>query len=184
MSALNSTHIQRFAALACAWMAACSETPEQRGQLPVPDGVEFVTEVYPLLLRDCAFSNCHGSHERFLEVYGPGRTRLDPELGQDDPMTLDEVLHSYDRARSMLASSADPQEALLVRKPLELRAGGQTHHGVDAFGRNVFSSKQSRGYGILLRWARSSGSAPQQQDVDAANDAASKATLDWLGAGS
>ncbi|MEY4577502.1 MAG: hypothetical protein RL701_2205, partial [Pseudomonadota bacterium] len=35
--------------------SACASNPELAGALPTPDGEQFVHEVYPLLLRDCAF---------------------------------------------------------------------------------------------------------------------------------
>lgn len=164
-------------------LAACSDGAELRGASPMPDGASFVSEVYPILLRDCAFSNCHGAGERFLQVLGPGRTRLEPETGQDDPILLSEVLLSYDRARSMLGTNADPAASLLLRKPLEIAAGGQTHHGADVFGRNVFSSTKIPQYDALLQWAMTYGDPPQQEDVDAANDAASAAIDAWLGDG-
>ena len=75
--------------------------------------------VYPLLLRDCAFSLCHGDPNRFFQLYGPGRTRLDPKLMSSDPATQAEIQRSYDRARSMLATAATVQDSLLLRKPLE-----------------------------------------------------------------
>jgi hypothetical protein len=172
-------------AVAAAWPGlGCSESPEFVGPAPSPDGVMFVEEVYPLLLRDCAFSNCHGAQERFLQVLGPGRTRLAEETGQDDEMMLTEVQHSYDRARTMLATADNPADSLLLVKPLELEQGGQTHRGIDPYGRNVFASKSAIGYRTLMRWAKSSGSSPQQDHVDAANTAAAAAVANWLGGGS
>lgn len=164
-----------------ALLAGCSDGAELRGASPTPDGTGFVSQVYPVLLRDCAFSNCHGANERFLQVLGPGRTRLDSQTGQDDPILLSEVTYSYDRARSMLSTNADPSQSLLLRKPLEVAAGGQTHHGADPFGRNVFTSKNNESYAVLLEWAMTYGDPPQQEDVDSANDAASAAIDAWLG---
>ena len=166
-------------ALACA-LCACSETPELRSSNPRPDGVEFVEAVYPLLLRDCSFAACHGANERFLQIYGPGRNRLDPDTHQDDPMLLEEVMYSYDRARSMLGTAANPSDSLLLRKPLEIAAGGQSHRGADALGRNVFLSRSSDGYSTLHHWAGTFGDPPQPEDVDMANATASQAVLDWL----
>ena len=83
----------------------------------------IVRDVYPVLLRDCAFSECHGSEERFFRIYGPGRARLLPDAVPDDPPTQDELILSYDRARSMLAGPTY-EDALLLRKPLEHRGRG------------------------------------------------------------
>jgi hypothetical protein len=136
--------------------------------LPSPDGALFVQEIYPLLLRDCAFSTCHGAEARFFQVFGPGRSRLDAAATKpDDPITLPEVLHSYDRARSMLATAAQLERSLLLSKSLELGAGGQGHKGVDDFGRNVFASTRDPAYVQLLTWARSTGLPPTAAQVDA-----------------
>src|SRR5215510_3008152 len=85
-------------------LSGCADDPValSTGELPSPSGTLFAAEVYPMLLRDCAFSACHGASERFLHLVGPGRTRLEPTTKPDDPVTLAEVVHSYDRCRSML----------------------------------------------------------------------------------
>src|SRR5262245_46074091 len=114
--------------------AGCaSDASEWSGPLPTPDGAQFVQAVYPLMLRDCAFSSCHGAPERFFHVLGPGRSRLLPTTLPDDPMNLDEVLYSYERARSMLATGSSIEQSLLLRKPLEAAAGGQGHMGIDDY---------------------------------------------------
>jgi hypothetical protein len=114
-----------------------------------------------MLLRNCAFSACHGDEQRFFQVYGPGRTRLDPKAMSSDPATTLEVQRSYDRARSMLLTSSDVRDSLLLRKPLEMSQGGQGHKGVDAAGRNVFASKRDPDYLLLEQWATGSGAPPQ-----------------------
>jgi hypothetical protein len=140
-------------------ISACESNPELAGALPTPDGEQFVHEVYPLLLRDCAFSGCHGAPERFLRIVGPGRVRLQGIAPRDEPR-LEEVMLSYDRARATLSTTATPEQSLFLRKPLALAAGGQTHEGSDAFGRNVYASKADPRYSVLLEWARSFGEAP------------------------
>ena len=151
--------------VASSLLQACT-SDEWSGPPPTPDGTLFVAEVYPLLLRDCAFSACHGAKDRFLHLVGPGRTRLDPKTMPDDPVTLNEVLHSYDRCRSMLATSQDVRHALLLSKPLEIDAGGQGHKGIDDFGRNLFATTRDPGYALLLRWANSDGAPPTAAEVD------------------
>jgi hypothetical protein len=150
----------------------CGSGQEFSGPLPSPDGELFVREVYPLLLRDCAFAGCHGVPERFFHLYGPGRRRMPAELDYTDPATLDEVLHSYDRTVSMLVSAEDIEDSLLLQKPLEEQAGGQGHKGVDDLGRNVFATKRDAGWKLLHRWANSRGAKPTAAQVSALNDAA------------
>lgn len=155
--------------------AACASSNEFSGPVPSPDGAAFVNTVYPLLLRDCAFVSCHGASERFFQVLGPGRARLDLRATKpDDPATLQEVLHAYERARSMLATADRPEDCLLLSKPLEPSAGGQGHKGVDDLGRNVFASINDPGYVALSRWAHSSGSPPSAAQLMAANAAAAE----------
>jgi len=63
----------------------------------------------------------------------------------------------------MLVSDADFGQSLLLRKPLDLGAGGQGHEGIDALGRNVYASKADPGYAAIEAWARAtaeSGDAP------------------------
>lgn len=163
---------------------SCASGAEYTGPLPSPDGRMFVEQVYPLLLRDCAFVACHDQKERFLQVYGPGRLRMPPasmsaatrvELDYGDPANIDEVLSAYERARSMLVSTQRVEESLLLQKPLEPEAGGQGHKGVDELGRNLFASQRDRRWQLLYSWATSEGEPPTAQQVGALNDATANA---------
>jgi hypothetical protein len=87
-------------------------------------------------------------------------------------MLYEEVLFSYERARSMLATGETATRSLLLMKPLEFSAGGQGHRGADDYGRNVYRSKHDPGIQALLRWAYSTGLPPSEADVAAANDRA------------
>jgi hypothetical protein len=60
-----------IAVLGCGGEASTAQPPEV-------DRAMFEAEVYPILLRDCAFPTCHGNPARFFRVHGPGRSRLDP----------------------------------------------------------------------------------------------------------
>jgi hypothetical protein len=137
----------------CVALGACGNGAQWSGPAPSPDFAIFQSSVYPMLLRNCAFSACHGDPARFFQVYGPGRTRLDSKLMSSDAATQVEVQRSYDRARSMLATASTVQDSLLLRKPLQLDQGGQGHKGTDAFGRNVFGSKMDPDYILLAQWA-------------------------------
>jgi hypothetical protein len=169
------------------FVLSCAGGKEYSGPLPNPDGEQFVNEVYPLLLRDCAHVGCHGMPERFFQLYGPGRARIpvdqmNPatrvELDYTDPAHFDEVLHSYQRTLSMLATSELVEDSLLLRKPLEARAGGQGHKGVDDLGRNVFASKQDPSWQLLRAWSKSTGSPPTLEQVNALVEAAMEGQLD------
>lgn len=110
--------------------------------------------VYPVLLRDCGFPDCHGAEERFYRVWGPGRARLDPETRAFDGVTGDEASASYTLALSMI-DVRHPAESLLLRKPLAVSAGGAAHGGVDRYGRDVYRTVDDAGYVALERWVLS-----------------------------
>jgi hypothetical protein len=93
-------------------------------------------------------------------VFGPGRTRLLTTSKWNDTATVAELKRSYDRARAMLAGSAQVEDSLLLRKPLEPFVGGQGHKGVDEFGRNVYRFRGDPNYMKLVAWARSAASDP------------------------
>jgi hypothetical protein len=68
------------------------------------------------------------------------------------PVTEAELAFSYARARSMI-DPANPNKSPLLRKPLEVAAGGSDHEGTDSFGRNVYRSPNDASLQILVRWA-------------------------------
>ena len=131
-------------------LGACGEDPGPL-QIATPDAALFGTEVYPVLLRDCGFHACHGSTERFFQVFGPGRGRFLPTTMPLDPATPEEIAHTYERARSMIEAKS-PDLSLLLRKPLAVEAGGTGHEGTDELGRNVYQTQMDPNYTVLARW--------------------------------
>jgi len=131
-------------------LAGCGAEPPPL-TLAAPDPMRFAQEVYPVLLRDCGFNDCHGSAERFFQVFGPGRARLPTIMDALEPAGADELAYSYERARSMIDATA-PERSLLLRKPLATAAGGSGHEGTDRLGRNVYQSKLDPGYVALAAW--------------------------------
>jgi hypothetical protein len=138
--------------LALAAGATACEKKSAGWQPARPSFRQFQTEVLPVLLRDCAFSTCHGSNERFFRVWGPGRTRINPMTSNEfDPLTGDEASNSYQLALSMI-DSEQPSRSLLLRKPLAIEAGGAGHRGADKFGRNIYRTVNDAGYLSLAHW--------------------------------
>lgn len=129
---------------------------------PTANRLAFNEQVYPVLLRDCGFPECHGSlsleEARFFRVYGPGRSRAGPpEQADEDPLapvTDAELDLTFARARSMLAGADSAADTLLVRKPLAVDAGGSSHMGRTSLGTDVYENTDARGYQILLSWAQ------------------------------
>ena len=134
-----------------ATLGACAETPPPAGP-PELDRATFDRAVYPLLVQDCGFPACHGDPGRFFRVHGPGRSRLNPGTGISAPPNEEEMALTFDRARSMLASSDTPEGSLLLRKPLEVDEGGAPHRGVDDNGRDVYASEDDPRYETILTW--------------------------------
>ncbi|MGD8862638.1 MAG: hypothetical protein PVI30_21690 [Myxococcales bacterium] len=122
---------------------------------------QFQREVYPVLLRDCGFPECHGDEKRFFRVFGPGRVRLPGETtvpGALDQPTGDELATSYSLALSMIDPD-DPGSSTLLRKPLAVEAGGAGHAGVDDFDRDIYRTTRDNGYVTIARWVFSEPAA-------------------------
>jgi hypothetical protein len=132
-------------------MLGCAQTDHDL-ELAQRDRASFDSTVWPILVRDCGFSECHGSAERFFRVLGPGHVRLDPAMRLTEPATEAELAFSYERARSMIDAD-DPARSLLLLKPLEVEAGGSSHDGVDRFGLDVYRSKADPRFQTLAAWA-------------------------------
>ena len=152
------------AASLCITLTACSLDDD--ATLPDVDPVLFRTEVYPVLLRDCAFEACHGTSERLFQVYGPGRVRLpaesdDVEIFPLDPATEAEIELSFGRSKSMLLYRTSVSESPLLRKPLQ----GGAHEGIDAWGRNVYRDATDPGYAAMVRWAKGAR-APESEEEE------------------
>lgn len=130
---------------------ACATTAEDP-VVTTPDRVVFDAQIYPILVRDCGHSACHGSEARFFRVVGPGHVRLDPATRLAAPVTEAELALSYNRARSMI-DPGDPNRSPLLIKSLEAAAGGADHEGSDSFGRNVYRSPEDPDFQLLVRWA-------------------------------
>lgn len=139
--------------VASSTLTGCAEEQEK----PVPARRMFTSfrDVYPVLLRDCGFPECHGAPKRFFRVYGPGRTRLmndDGTLPEPfDLATADEQELTFQLALSMINENSI-NDSLLLRKPLAVEAGGYGHLAVDPYGRDVYRTTQDTGYVTLARW--------------------------------
>ena len=142
-----------FRALALSILLIGCTDPEQDFSIPPADATVFKTSVYPILLRDCGFTTCHGTADRFFAVFGPGRARLDPATAAYDPATPYELALTYTRARSMLIGPDGPESSLLVRKPIPLAEGGAGHKGDDPWGHTVYRSVDDVRYTTIYRWA-------------------------------
>lgn len=115
------------------------------------DFEQFRDEVYPVLMRDCAFHTCHGNPKRFYRITGSARGRLVASTKALAETLPEEVAFSYTRSLAMI-NAADPGASLLLRKPLAPALGGAGHLGTDSFGRDVFESTDDDDYLTLAKW--------------------------------
>lgn len=115
-----------------------------------PDQGVFRDKVYPILLRDCAFAGCHGTHDRFFAVFGPGRARLDPTTPIYSPVTELELALTYTRTVSMI--DPDREKSLLLRKPIPVGQGGAGHRGDDPWGLAVFHARDDARFVTISNW--------------------------------
>jgi hypothetical protein len=148
------TRLARIALLAALGLCGlgCSEPATYRWKLKKLEFAQFQETVYPVLIRDCGFPTCHGSTDRFFQVWGPGRARLNPMLTSAfDMPTGDEISLTYTLALSMV-DTKHPGRSLLLRKPLAVQAGGAGHRGTDRFGRDVYRTTNDDGYLAIARW--------------------------------
>ena len=115
------------------------------------DFAQFRDEVYPVLMRDCAFHTCHGNAERFYRITGSARGRLETGVKALAETRPEEIEFSYWRSLAMI-NAQDPGASLLLRKPLASSLGGTGHLGTDSFGRNVFESMDNDDYLTIAKW--------------------------------
>ena len=122
-------------------------------QAPALDPDYFRCNVQPVLGARCAMPACHGTAQRPLSIFAPGRMRY--EVGWDrptEPITQYELDSNYGIAGGFTTTTATG-DVWLLAKPLAVAAGGYYHRGADLFGdQDIFVTTQDPGYQILAGW--------------------------------
>lgn len=137
----------QVAALALAFVAACTGPTPRHDPLLVGELEQFAGEVEPVLESRCASGGCHGREERPLALYAPGQYRQDPSRTYlDEPLTPAELSSNAQRLAAF-AHGVAAADALAVRKPLAIDSGGCWHGGGD-----VFRDTTDPGYRAIARW--------------------------------
>jgi len=147
--------------VAIAWLAACGglEDPQPPTAL---DYEAFSCRVEPVLMARCAFGGCHGTEERPLRLYGPGRYRHGdvPPEEVASPITAAESGANYYMAVG-LGDEAEPERSMLLLKPLAAGAGGYLHQATELFADvDVFEDTDDQGYLLLLEWLQGGTAEP------------------------
>jgi hypothetical protein len=136
-----------------AMLSGVCGSPPPITNIPALDYAAFTAQVEPELLGSCGYSNCHGAKDRPMRLYSPAGNRVRKGLPAQDGLTEEEHRANFDRVRSYAATtSADLPD--LLRKPLQLEAGGAGHTGVDRFGKNVYGSKDDPRWRLLEAWVQ------------------------------
>lgn len=158
--------VRAIASICLAWSLTGCGNSDGDVVVATPDRAVFEERVYPILLRDCAMSTCHGAPDRWFRVVGPGRVRREPDQSPLDPATAEEIRYSYDRARSMLVTGEPVDDSRLLTKPLDLGSGGAIHDGIDAFGRDVYPNRDSEGFTRIRTWATSAQDSSTSEPLE------------------
>lgn len=127
----------------------CVAPTEEEVALPRYDFERFAAEVQPVLAARCANPTCHGRPERPLSIYSPLAWRADASRTYlFEEVSEEELGHNYDVTRAMASDAPEPEQTLLLRKPM----GGlaSTYHG----GGDIFEGETDRDYRTMLEWLR------------------------------
>ena len=113
----------------------------------------FDCKVQPVLTKLCSALACHGAGDRYFTVYARNRLRDGGDESERKTfMRLSERDHNYIAAGAFV-DLAHPDDSLLLRKPLEQRAGGYYHVGATLYGGdNVFADTMDPDYQVLAQW--------------------------------
>ena len=157
--ATGRSHGSPLCVLLVAVLIACGcgeHTGSDYGSLPNVDYDYFVKHIQPILEHRCAFFACHGSRERFLQIYQEVRLREIPDphpiFEAIAPLTAEELQRNFEQTSGILYGFDDPQDSPLFSKPLQ---PGTRHAGATLFGGpDVFLNREDPDYQTLLRWAR------------------------------
>lgn len=141
--------------LAAALVAGCQQDLREPAELAGLDEAFFRCRVQPILVKSCAHFACHGDARRFFRVFGRNRLRYaQPEEKRNSLLAPVEGMHNFDSARAYVDVD-QPEASLLLRKPLDVEAGGYWHGGAEEYGRgDVFASTEDGDYQTLLAWVR------------------------------
>jgi hypothetical protein len=134
------------------------DAPEPFGQLDRP---YFDCQVQPVLTKLCSGFACHGDPARYYTLFTRNRLRYggtEEERGS----TTRPIERDYNFTSSLgYVDFADPDQSLLLTKPLDEAAGGAFHRGAEIFGGgDVFTSRDDREFKKLAEWVHGASDEP------------------------
>lgn len=131
----------------------CQSELDAGAKSAVLDEPFFRCRVHPVLIKTCAQLACHGNGTRYFRLFGRNRMRLGGTEAQRNSLILPaERCHNFEAA-SAFVDASEPDDSLLLRKPLEQSAGGYYHGGASQFGAgDVFSARTDPDFKVLAEW--------------------------------
>lgn len=120
----------------------------------------FRCRVQPVLTKTCGMFACHGAdgtsgtNARYFRLYGRSRLRFagTTEAARNSTMTAQERTANFVAARA-LVDTQNPDQSLLLMKPLDQSAGGWFHRGAELYGQgDVFLSVDDPDFRVLSAW--------------------------------
>lgn len=130
-------HVLVLAALTSALGAAtaCRTDLDDPAPAIALDEAWFRCRVQPVLAKSCAMNACHGDGRRYFRVFARNRLRLaiPSEIQRNAPLTDAERRANFDAAAALVDAN-DPDESMLLKKPLSPALGGYYHRGAELFG--------------------------------------------------
>jgi hypothetical protein len=153
------------------WSCAPSPDNHKNTDILMPDFPTYAANVDAFVARRCGTLDCHGQPGRAYRLYGfTGFRLLEPDGGGtlvsgQQPTTPDEIRANYQAAvslepeemtRLMATQGAEPNNLLLLRKPLKL----ERHKGGPAM------ATDDSGYKCVVAWLRIRVVRPTQDGTD------------------
>lgn len=134
-------------------LGGCRGDLNEKAPLPSLDEAYFRCRVQPILTKSCGALTCHGDGKRYFHFFARNRLRLGGTEAERNAFLRDtERAYNLDAARA-LVDPEEPEESLLLKKPLAQDAGGFYHGAVLQGTSDVFATKDDKDYQTLLAWA-------------------------------
>jgi len=126
-------------------LSACTDTSADDLVVELGDSTALGQWVQPIIRHDCASLDCHGDLVRPLRLYALHGLRLDAELRDEDESV--EELSANVLSIAGVDPTANPEDSLVLVKPLDEDAGGFEHVGGD-----LFADTNDPRYQCVLAW--------------------------------
>lgn len=141
-------------------LAGCQDLTETAAFAPL-DRPFFDCRVQPVLTKTCAGFACHGDAARYFTTFTRNRLRYGgTEDERNAQMRTIERDFNYTSALAEVDAD-DPEQSLLLLKPLAEGGGGYFHRGAEIFGKgDVFADREDRDFLVLSDWVNGATEDP------------------------